>query len=201
MSHSNENPPAENFEDTELSGVDREEFLLLDLQSGQEHALEKSGVADKARQVLIDEHQNLVDRYQRSDLAMDLPPEPPAQSADMKTRLSVVLHREKHPTGRITEEPTIRFTTTETNGEGGTSQAFKYVKVGGGEAVNDKNISFFERVYTPEPPFTSEDMRIVAEELEKVRQAQVQGELSHLDGTLAAVRRPNVAMAKMPYAS
>lgn len=194
MSHENKNPVMDGIEDAELSGVEQEEFRLLDMQDRQNLVLERDGIATKARDVVRQKYYELTDRLQASDLEADLPPEPDALARGNNTRAVVALLHEKRGTGRVAQVA-VMFITSRLHDDG-SSRDFSYAPVGEAN-VSDKDLPTADR-FAPIDGFTERDVKTVFDLLAEVNDARFLGELPHIRNDLARIERPDMAIAKMP---
>lgn len=194
MSQENKKTLLEGLEDTELSNVEQEEFRLLDMQTRQAMVLERTGIAAKAREVVRQNHENMVYRLQHSDMAADLPAEPKALRAGSETRMAVVLMHDRERRG-ITAQLAVMFITSKLH-EHGSSRDFSYAPVGTAQ-VQDTDLPQVEQ-FRPLETFTETDVKTVFDLLAEVNDARFLGELPHLRNDLARIDRPDTAIAKIP---
>lgn len=182
------------------SSFEEEQLLLLNFQTMQQQALEKNGIAAKARDLLTAKNENVLELRQgmlehAMGLAGDdeetlaggpLPPELTADISGDNTRLSVVVTSASNRGEIIVERPSILFTTTELGDDGEYHAVRQLVPVA--EGFTDGAVP--AESFRPMPGFNDEDVRVVVSQLTKVREAQAQGLLPHIGPALASIQEP-----------
>ncbi len=179
------------------SDFEAEQLLLLDLQTGQQQALEKSGVAAKARDLLaarngevMEAREGMLRHAMGPDADIDeAGPVPPELRADLdgeNTRLSIALLRTSNRGETIVEQPSVLFTTTELGEDGRYHDVRQIVPIA--EGFSDGNVP--AESFRPLADFDEEDVQMVLEELAKVRDAQEEGLLPHVGPALNSIQSP-----------
>jgi len=188
MSH--EKPTGHNLESLKLTALDEQRFELHKMQAEQAQILETSGIADKAREVLISKHRNLTERYRASDLAVDPPPAPRVGNDGGVTRAVVASSTRKRNGAKI-ECPSVLFITTDLHGST-PHEHYQFAPVG--EIHKDGIL--------PIDGFSPEDVTIVEGLLGEVQDAKARGLLPDLTNSMATISKLgmdlSISMSEVP---